>query len=297
MRRRSANVYLSLSTWHVSTRTSILNSAIFRSFNAKVAALAGFGILALSGLAWIHELYIQFILVVWNVAIVLFIVVWEKEKSRRQSLQLDYTQDGRWCGAKKELEDIDNRISKIRDLSKKKELENRRKFLVNELRRLEWSIRESNINEMYNAQNGRMKKFGPELRNRKVRSFEEIDEENERLERKESEYLKNLIANLQPILKNEPVNSLPSVLKSIINEIRAHYNLLKQNNPDSGSLANCWAVWALLSSAVEGTRPSGDLSKYASKQFGPQIDSLANILEKRGMLRGKDALSMDTHDD
>ncbi|MCL4519921.1 MAG: hypothetical protein M1587_12080, partial [Thaumarchaeota archaeon] len=114
---------------------------IFRSFNAKVATLMLFGILALSTLAWIHELYIQFILVVWNIAMVLFIIIWEKEKRRRQSLALDYTKDERWGAAKKELEDIDNRISKIRDSSKKKGLEIRRTFLVNELRRLEWSIR------------------------------------------------------------------------------------------------------------------------------------------------------------
>ena len=275
---------------------------IFRSFNAKVATLMLFGILALSTLAWIHELYIQFILVVWNIAMVLFIIIWEKEKRRRQSLALDYTKDERWGAAKKELEDIDNRISKIRDSSKKKGLEIRRTFLVNELRRLEWSIRESNINEMYNAQKGGLKELEPDDKNRrhegirKTTSLEELDEESERIERKETEYLKNIVANLKPILKNEPASSLPSVLKFVANELRAHYNLLKQHNPNSGSLANCWAIWALLSGLVEGTRPNRNVLKYVSKQFGPQIDSLLKILEKRGMLGGGDEVPIGRRD-
>ena len=282
--------HLSLSIRHFSTQTSILSSGIFRSFNARVGLLFLFGILALSTLSWAHELYIQFILVVWNIAVVLFIIFWEKEKTRRQAGLPDHTKDERWSKTKREIESIDSKLPKTHDSEKKKDLLARRMYLMNELRRLEWSIKESNINEMYNAQQGGLKKLDPSsqqkgpIGGRKLLDPEEIDEEVERSKKKELEYLNGFEKSLESILKDEPIDSLPAVLGPLINEIRAHYNMLKQRNPSSGSLTNCWTIWALGSTLVEGGRVNPGLSKYATKQFKPKIDSLMTILVKRELV-------------
>ncbi|MDG6908251.1 MAG: hypothetical protein JRN20_20975 [Nitrososphaerota archaeon] len=278
-----------------------MTSGLSRSFNVKVLALALFTILSLTALDWFHELYIQFILVVWNIAMVLFIIVWEKEKRRKQVPGQDFTNDEDWTRVKKELESIDNRISKTLDLQKRRNLLARRLFLVNELRRLEWAIRESNINEMYNAQNGNLKKIGQESKKKlkelgRTSGTEESGEEMEQIEKREADYLNKFVKNMECVLKKEPADSLRLILKPSVNELKAHYNMLKQRNPYSGSLTNVWTVWALASGIVEQGKLDRSLTKYASKPFQPKIETLIRIVEKRGVLTIEEKARIDRRD-
>jgi hypothetical protein len=257
----------------------------WQSFNIRIALIAIIAFIAMTSLYWIHELYIEFILLVWNIAIVLGIILWEKEKVRKgQFLKDSYTQDEKWARAKKEFDDVSTRIRKSDDTKQKKNLETRRRYLANELRRLEWSIREKEANAVFNAQNGGMKKLGPQdpdnNRNSSRLSLQEAEEKSRAAEGKENEYLEKIIGIIISIVRGEPSTSRSAALQPISNELRAHYFAIKRRDQYAVSLSNCWAVWSIVSSILNSAKPEDTVLKYASKSFKAPVSRLLQETKK-----------------
>jgi hypothetical protein len=263
----------------------------WQSFNIRIALIALIAFVAMTSLYWVHELYMQFILVVWNVAIVLGIILWEKEKVKKgQFLKDNFSQDEKWVKAKKEFEDVERRIPKSVNPEQKKELETRRRYLANELRRLEWAIKEKESNAVYNAQAGGMRRLGPQNpRNPSLpdQNLQDIEEKSRSAESKENEYLEKMVGNIIATIHREPPASRSAALQPIANELKAHYFAIKRRDQYSVSLSNCWAVWSIVSSVTNGLTPDGSILKYASKNFKTPVNKLLQVTQKLGVASSK----------
>ena len=118
-----------------------------------------------------------------------------------------------------DLEKIQKQIDKCKDEAEKKSLHSSMHSLENKLRRLEWSIRESDLTQMYNA--GREKWIGcatksihiPLLLPRKIRTDYREDAENKEDEEKHGSrlheyesrnYLVKTLLDARAVLRNEP---------------------------------------------------------------------------------------------
>lgn len=227
-------------------------------------------------------------------------IVWEKHK-RETALNgggPTFSNDERWSKTKRDIERIDGKLDKTRDSDKRRGLLHQKYLLENELRRLEWAIKESNLNGMYNAGTGSLRKLDPKgmpLRSQNQngtldKDSEEIDpgerytpdgalRERKRLERRaeERKNLQRIIDNAEAILRAEPADSIPAALKPVANDFKAHYNVLKKRRNNQDSLADYWVAWAVISSIMNRIEVDPQIAKYASEQFRPRISKFIKL--------------------
>ena len=274
--------------------------ALFHGVNSKILLIVSGAVLGSLALILCGAFYIEALMVIWNFAFVASVIVWERHK---RSLALSgtpavsFSNDERWSRTKRDLEKIESRLDKTRDGEKRRTLLFQKHALENELRRLEWSIKESNLNAMFNAGAGSLRKvdsknspirydsegnpeipdgvdpldkYTPEGALRERKRLEKLAEERKNLER--------IVDGAISILKSEPPESVPEILRSLANEFRANYNILKKQNRYR-SLADYWVAWAVISSIINRVKIDAGISKYASEDFRPRLLKLIKLAE------------------
>jgi hypothetical protein len=269
--------------------------ALFRSLNFKISAIAVLVIGITVALFFFNALSIQAILVLWNFGAVAALVLWERER-RREALnsESNYSNDARWTKTKMDLEKVENKLGKAKDPLKKRALSKQRDLLDNELRRLEWAIREANMNSIYNSQKGGLKRpQGPNGKNLSNSSNDELSDSPSKirrdvfdpldrlgaraairrraeleLENKDRQTLLKTLDCAEAIVAAEPAVSLRDALQPIANDCKAHYNLIKKRGKlNSAILGDYWVVWSLVLSLQNRLPFESSITKYASKDF------------------------------
>lgn len=273
--------------------------ALFHGVNSKILLIVLGAVLGSIALLLCGAFYIEALMLVWNFAFVASVIVWERHK---RSLALSgtsfsFSNDERWSRTKKDLEKIEGRLDKTRDSEKRRTLLYQKHALENELRRVEWSIKESNLNAMFNAGTGSLRKvdsknypirydgegnpetpdgidpldkYTPEGALRERKRLEKLAEERKNLER--------IVDGAILILRSEPAESVPEALRSLANEFRANYNILKKQNRNR-SLTDYWVAWAVISSIMNRVKVDVKISKYASDDFRPRLLRLIKLAE------------------
>ena len=273
--------------------------AVFHTAKGRVAlVLTGSAIATLLLLS--HDaLTIETLLVIWNVALFIGIMIWEREKREKiANGQLSFSDDERWTKIKKKIETLDQKLDKTKDADDKRALVNQKRWLENELRRVEWSIKESNLNGIYNANSGNMKRSDGRNRMRKsdepLSSEERADLERRRdydpeaaallrkeLEREvqERKSLERILDNAEAVVNLEPASSLAVALKPVANDFKAHYNAIKKRRGNSPSLSDYWVAWAVLLSITNDQGVDQGISKYCSKDFRPRMIKFLKVVD------------------
>jgi hypothetical protein len=212
-------------------------------------------------------------------------VVWERHRRNVEiATSPPVSSDEKWTRLKMDLDRIDRKLERTTDQSSRKVLSYQKRWLEAELRKLEWVMKESDLNNMYNAtrrslressaggparlasDNGRA---GPGRVTGAKESGNAFDRKN----------LEKILDNAESILKVEPYASLSSALIPISNDFRAHYNAIKRRSRDSTSLSDYWVSWAIILSIESGVSVDASMSKYASNEFRPRIAKFLKFVE------------------
>ncbi|HKW03849.1 MAG TPA: hypothetical protein VJN71_00995 [Nitrososphaerales archaeon] len=273
--------------------------ALFHGVNSKILLIVSGAMLGSFALFLWGAFYIEALMLVWNFAFVASVIVWERHK-RSLALSggsLSFSNDERWSRTKRDLEKIEGKLDKTRDSEKRRTLLYQKHALENELRRVEWSVKESNLNAMFNAVTGSLRKvdskkypirydgegnpeipegvdpldkYTPEGALRERKRLEKLAEERKNVDR--------IVDGAILILKSEPPESVPEALRSLANEFRANYNILKKQNRIR-FLADYWVAWAIMSSIINRVKIDSRISKYASEDFRPRLLKLIKLAE------------------
>ncbi len=252
-------------------------------------------------LSFVVILLIQSIILVGYFAMIPAILTWEKYAATKRffSKDSDLSADERWVLTKMDLEKIQKQIDKCKNEAEKKHLNSSKSSLENKLRRLEWSLRESDLSEMYNAAKGNLghlpdeKASSPPEQSPKGSDEEEMDsskdEEMEVHSYESRNYLVKTLLDARAVLRNEPGPTLRLVLKPTANNLRAHYNALrrkqtKKSSPTFAALvSDYWACWVLLHALANNLPLEPDLPRYCSNIFRPKIMAFMKLVHSLGL--------------
>jgi hypothetical protein len=278
-------------------RVLLPQKGLFKSLNSKLLAIAVLVIAITIALFFFNSLYIQALLVLWNFGAVSALVLWERQK-RNDALNSNnnYSNDDRWTKIKMDFEKVENKLAKTKDPAKRKSLVRQKVWLENELRRLEWEIREANMNGMYNAEKGSFRNSrdpsGKTAKNatdptlssstKKVGNLDPLDRLGARaairkraeleIENKERQSLLKTLDSAEAVVEIEPASSLPDALQPIANDCKAHYNLIKKRGKlNTDVLGDYWVAWSLVLSVQNRLPFDSAMTKYASKDFRSRV--------------------------
>lgn len=278
---------------------------LFKSLNSKLLAIAVLVIAITIALFFFNSLYIQALLVLWNFGAVAALVLWERQK-RNDALNSNsnYSNDERWTKIKMDFEKVENKLAKTKDPAKRKSLVRQKVWLENELRRLEWEIREANMNGMYNAEKGSLRNSrdpsekaaknanDPALSSstKKVGNLDPLDRLGARaairkraeleIENKERQSLLKTLDSAEAVVAIEPASSLPDALQPIANDCKAHYNLIKKRGElNTDVLGDYWVAWSLVLSVQNRLRFDSAMTKYASKDFRSRVSKFMKSVD------------------
>jgi hypothetical protein len=246
-----------------------------RGLRQKLAVLILADLCAATALYFSNLIFVQTLLVVWNSSVMVGIVVWEKSSpSKDDALNLDVSADQRWGRMKMRIEWVDKRLAKANTESEKAALVKEKEWLVNELRRLEWSVKESELTSLSLASTGRLGILdsGQEDSGPLPLSFEE---------KNGVKALEKTVDNAVAVVLNEPEGSLTHSLRPLLNNLTAAYNALRRRDKHSPLLSDYWVVWAVLSARAKGQLVNSEISKYASKEVRPKILRLIEATQSR----------------
>lgn len=231
-----------------------------RTSRQKYLAIAVGYIAACVMLYLCGALYIQFMLLFAAFALFGAILVNEKSNLLGRVPNANPTADESWSKTKKELDKVRDNIDRTKSPEQQRTLQRQRLNLENELRRIEWKVKENDMTRMYNASRGNLREL-PDLRKTAVENHTEVD-------RKYAIILDKLVNEAKKIIEKEPPASRQQALIPIANLARAQYNTLKKNSNDKENVrGDYFAVWATLSSYIAGVRIDTELSKYSSERF------------------------------
>jgi hypothetical protein len=256
-------------------------------------------------LSLVGVLLIQAIILVGYFATIPAILTFEKYSARKRFHSGDLSADERWVVTKMDLEKIQKQVDKCKDEAEKKSLHSSLHFLENKLRRLEWSIRESDLTQMYNAGKGKMDRVADENNspsvpstpkdpsklheNSRDKDAEDGEDGNELNEYESRTYLVKTLLDARAVLRNEPSSTLRFVLKPSANNLRAHYNALrrsamKKSDPaTNGILSDYWACWVLLHAVSNNLPLEPNLPKYCSSAFRPKVVAFIKLVNSMGL--------------
>ena len=245
-----------------------------------IASVATLIVLACTAL---DILSIEVLLLIWNAGLVIAIILWEREKrATALNARTGFSDDERWVKAKVNLEQVDSRLEKTKDSQKRRHLLKQRQWLQNELRRLEWSIKESNMNSMYNAQAGNLRRTGKSDFSSGPSGLDKLDTLPDgtsavrkrallEMENKDRTNLQRILDEAEAVIKSEPRESLTTALRPLANDCKAHYNAIKKRKQTSDCLTDYWVAWSIISSIASGLEIDTTALKYASKNFQAKL--------------------------
>ena len=202
------------------------------------------------------------------------LIVHEKHSRNKTSTESDLSIDEQWSKKKKELNKVRDDIAKVKDPEQKQKLQRNRVFLENELRRIEWKVRESDLTQMYNASKGKLREL-PDLRG----PSQENDVTGAILTKRYRNTLSSIVKDANSILEHEPQASRSEALAPIVSLLRAYYNNVKKSSEQSSRAVavDYFVTWAMLSSVSKGVAIDPKLSKYASPEF---LKNFEKLMEK-----------------
>jgi hypothetical protein len=232
----------------------------------RTPILAGVGAaISLAALYVAHLFYLQFIVAVSGVAAIACIVALDRPpepsvESGPGSLAED------WARAKTDLERLDARLSKTDDERETQFLRRQRSSLLHELRRLEWRFRERDMESAGALTTGALAPLAarPGRLKKRARAKEE------------SRHLIEALEEAADVLALDPPTSARVSLALIANDIRANHDLLKRT-PESASLDDYGAAWAVLTSLTTGIDPGGVAYRHASSKVRRILDMLVGL--------------------
>jgi hypothetical protein len=177
----------------------------------------------------------------------------------------------------------------------------RKIFLQNELRRIEWRLKEARINALYDAQNFRreekeysQKNYPGEKNDDAPRFRLYFTKEGKNSTARENAYLSVVVSNIGTILEKENPETIEFALQPIASEIRAHFYAVKQTNPQSSSLSDYWIVWALVTSVINHSAIDTRVLRYSSKSFRTKFSKIA---EEFSEIQRRDPTKIDNHEE
>jgi hypothetical protein len=209
----------------------------------------------------------------------------------------------RFAKTKGNFQAAEKELDRVANAARRRALANQIGWGRNELRRLEWSVREAASNcfssirefERRRANRRAVQTATKEASIEKYPSAAEksiapptvaarqkaIDSARKRAfferEKAQRKILINILDNAEAIATIEPTSSLPDALRPIANELRAHYNEIKKRSrnqnitPKTNTLTDYWVSWAAVSSLLDGTAMDARIVKYASKDMKNRI--------------------------
>jgi hypothetical protein len=220
-----------------------------------------------------HILFLQSLLVVGSAAVMAGIVIWERHYPG------DPDGGGQGGGSlsrvKRELEFIDERLRTSKEEREKSFLRLRKIYLEQELRRLEWTQKEFELERNYGAaKGGPLKPLGRSAGTGVPR----------RRGKAEAKHLLEALDQSAQILAADPPASARTELGLVANDLRAHYGLIKGDNAHSQNLRDYFATWAVLTSFCQGTRPEIQVQDYASKDVKSKLEVLIRLAGSREVI-------------
>ncbi|MDG6997852.1 MAG: hypothetical protein JRN15_01920 [Nitrososphaerota archaeon] len=253
----------------------MLVARFLKTDNQKYLAIATCFFAACVMLYLCGALYIQFMLLLGAFALFPALLVHERSNLLRRAENVNLTDDENWSKTKKELDKARDNMDKAKSAEQRRAFQRRVVYFENELRRIEWKVKESDMNQMYNAARGNLRKL-PELKGATSEDKTSNDV------KKYTSSLVNIIKEVRKIVEKEPPASRQQALVPIANLVRAQYNTIKKTEARAGNIrGDYFAVWATLSSFIEGNRIDSELSKYSSdifrKKFLAFQDSLSSF--------------------
>ncbi|MHB1908711.1 MAG: hypothetical protein ACYCQJ_07540 [Nitrososphaerales archaeon] len=261
--------------------------ALFKSLNSKLILIASVATLIVLACTALDILSIEVLLLTWNAGLVIAIILWEREKrTAALNARTSFSDDERWVKAKINLEQVDSKLEKTKDDQKRHYLLKQRQWLQNELRRLEWSIKESNMNSMYNAQAGNLRRTNKSDLSNAPSGLDRLDtlpdgtsavkkRASLEMENKDRMNLQRILDEAEAVIKSEPRESLTTALRPLANDCKAHYNAIKKRKGDSDYLTDYWVAWSIISSIASGLEIDTTALKYASKGFQTKLAKFA----------------------
>lgn len=215
--------------------------------------------------------YIQFILFFASAALFPVLIVHEKNNMKNQQLSHNFSEDERWSKTKSAIEKLSDRIDKTKNQAERRSLQTQKLSLETELRRLEWKLKESDMTQMYNAARGNLRRLddSKSVTEGSVNEGEQLESE-----KRNRSFLLKVVKTVEKILTDEPPTSVREALAPIMNDLRAHYNILKKRRHDDAILSDYFVTWATLSSFVRGSIPDKRLLGYASSGFRRKLGKL-----------------------
>lgn len=199
------------------------------------------------------------------------LIVHEKNARNKPVTESNLSVDEQWSKRKKELDKICDDLAKAKDPEQRQKLQRNRLFLENELRRIEWKVRESDLTQMYNASRGKLREL-PDLKE----SSPENDEDDDAKTKKYRKTLSKIIKDADSILEHEPVASRSQALAPIVSLLCACYNNLKRSSDKSlhAVAVDYFVAWATFSSLAKDVEVDPKLAKYASPEFRKNFNKL-----------------------
>jgi len=245
-----------------------LRRSLFLLVLANVLAVVALYILGL--------LFIETLFALWNVSVIVAIVLWDREAAKNDPQVETFSAEERWSKAKARLESIERRLKKDMPESEFTALKKERNWLTVELRRLEWSLKESDLTSLTLASMGKVKQLERQdgLAGRRGGSVSEKDGLKE---------LDRLIGAAVDAVNHEPEESIPFALKPLINRVNADFNQIKKTDRNSALLQDYWAVWATLSCRYHDQTLDPRIIEYSREEAKEKIERLFQGLERKDL--------------
>jgi hypothetical protein len=198
----------------------------------------------------------------------------KNKRNARLAGSFSLSEDERWSKKKVELEKLESRISKSKDSEQRHLLERQRIQIKNELRNIEWHIRESEMTQLYNANKGNLKKLTETSMKLSERELERNEEQL--LDRK---VLFKIVKTAEQVVQNEPETSIKVALMQIERDLKAHYKVLSKLKEASvsGVLSDYWVAWMVVCGILNGVAMDPKVERYASRGFRPKLRTLLDL--------------------
>lgn len=218
-------------------------------------------------------LYIQFMLLLATFAFFPAILIHERNLRNSPISYSNLSMDERWSRTKKELDKLSDNLNKAKSAVEQKNLQRQKISLENELRQIEWKVKESDLNQMYNASKGNLRELPYQT--------EGQDQTDVRIKNYNTT-LSRLLKEIRKTVEEEPQESRRESLILIANSLRAHYNAVR-NESQIDTLksirSDYFASWMVLASFIGGYYLDPALAKYTSRKFRKRFLALVKTLE------------------
>jgi hypothetical protein len=267
-----------------------LPSFTFRRSDSTYFLIGIFAVLACVLFYFLGFLFIQTILLVAYVSLFPAMLIWEKRKKDRTSVDSSrLSEDQKWSKTKAKLEKLEQKIEKEKDDTKKQALILEKRSLESELRQLTWEIRESEMTQMYNASKGKMRQIDEPQS--VISSMTELDAQFKKVQANK-DYLLKTLKEAEDLTNKESQSSRDIALARLANDLKAQYNALKRKTNSSSDskgnsepirtlLSDYWVCWAAVNSLAKGSTVGKDLTKYASKDFQVEFSKFIKSVNTR----------------